>query len=142
MKRASDVRKALCYAALMEDGGVVCTIGGQSYMVKRRKNYDYGSDKKPVAFYQTVSPNARVELDYDQFEKQVDKYAREWMKTPYVRSGNRYLEISDYGINELEVSDVIRNVAGYDVPNDLIKNEQDDNAAHEKFLERNSDLAL
>ena len=64
------------------------------------------------------------------------------MKTPYVRSGNRYLEISDYGIKELEVSDVIRNVAGYDVPNDLIKNEQDDNAAHEKFLERNSDLAL
>lgn len=142
MKKASDVRKALCYAALMEDGGVVCTIGGKSYMAKRRKHFDYGSGQKPVVFYQTMSPNARIELDYDQFEKQVDKYAREWMKTPYVRAGDRYLEISDYGLNELEVSDIVRNVSGYDVPNELIKNEQDDNAAHERFLERNADLAL
>lgn len=137
MKKGSDVRKALCYAALMEDNGVMCTIGGRNYIAKRRKDYDYTSDKKPVVFYEAISPKSRIEIDYNQFERQVGKHADQWLETSYVKSGDKYFEISaTSGLKEIEVSDMIRNTAGYGVPNQLIKNEIEDNISHEQFMER------
>lgn len=123
MKRSSDVRKALCYAALMEDDGVLCTIGDSNYVVKRREDHARSSDVMPFIFYQEISPGAKVEIDYGQFEQQVSSYANEWMDTPYVRAGDRYLEISPVGLKELDVSDTIRNSHKTDVPNLLIKSE-------------------
>lgn len=114
MKKASDVRKALCYAALMEDNGVVCNIGGQAYVAKRRKNVELSSKQQPTAIYQVMPSSERVEIDYDQFEKQVEEYAQEWMKTPYVKSGDAYFEISDYGLKEVAASPMVKKAVGCD----------------------------
>lgn len=124
MKRSSDVRKALCYAALMEDDGVLCTIGDTNYMIKRRDSHDKKSDAMPFIFYQEVSSGSKVEMTYDQFEEEVADYASDWMKTPYVKAGDRYLEISPVGLKELSVSDKIRKEHLNDVPNLLIRGEQ------------------
>lgn len=139
MKKSSEVRKALCYAALMEDNGVFCTIGDKNYVVKRRKDHEQSKDVMPFVFYQEISPRSKIEIDYAQFERQVAKYAKDWLDTPYVKSGNKYLEVSTRGLNEIEVSDIVRNTAGHRVPNLLIKTEQEDNEAHEMFLVRQAD---
>lgn len=139
MRKSSEVRKALCYAALMEDNGVFCTIGDKNYVVKRRKEHDQSKDVKPFIFYQEISPRAKIEIDYAQFERQVAKYAKDWLDTPYVKAGDKYLEVSTRGLNEIEVSDIVRKAAGHRVPNVLIKTEQEDNEAHEMFLARQAD---